>query len=447
MEVSKFDFLIIFGATGDLVIRKVIPSLYHLYKTKQITLDNFNVFAFARRDFKDGKYSLIINESLQKHFNDSTFLPEKDFYNIFNYVQGDLNDRNCFVELNNQIIELEEKLAICANKLFYLAIAPSLYDEVVIHIQETQFAKMCKGAEVKALIEKPFGLNLESSIKTDKVLLNVFKEEQIYRLDHYLGKGILRKITDIRESYKEVWNDKNIERVFISATETLGVESRGEFFDSVGSLRDVGQNHLLEILALITMENFNTDLNSLYRSSKAGILEKLVKYNSENDISKFTFRAQYKGYKDIENVNKNSTTETYFKVNAFLEDPNWKYTKFVLEAGKKCGQSRSYVEILFKNKDKLYINFSRLNPFIRYFKGPNYTELANGEHFESQYTEEYSKLLIEALNGEQKYFVDQKVVEAQWKFIDPIVQGWSQNYSPLFTYAPDDQSILSLSSL
>jgi len=446
MQVNKFDFLIIFGATGDLVSRKVIPSLYHLYKSSQISSTNFRVFAFARRDFTNGKYKEIIDESLKAHFKDNEFVTENDFVNIFEYLQGDLDCRDCFVELNQRILKLEADLNICANKLFYLAIPPQLYDEVVVHIKETQFNQMCKGAEVKVVLEKPFGHNLESSIETDKILQEVFDENQIYRLDHYMGKQILRDIPFIRTKLANVWNTQNIERVFISTTETLGVEKRGEFFDSVGSLRDVGQNHLLEILALLTMD-IPQELNAdTYRKARANIPDKLVKY-SNNDAGKFTFRAQYKDYKKIPNVNPESTTETYFKIAAFLDDPNWKYTKFVLEAGKRVGQARSYIEIDFKNKEKLFINFNRENPFARLFKGGDYTEIISSEKSDTQYVEEYAILLQEALSGNSMFFASQEEVNAQWNFIDPIVKSWQENAVPLFTYMTDDISILSISKI
>lgn len=446
MQISKFDFLLIFGATGDLVSRKVIPSIYHLFTTKQINANNFRVFAFARRDFTNGKYKEVIDTSLRNHFKDESFTADEDFLRIFEYVQGNLDSRDCFVELNQKVLKLEQELDICANKLFYLAIPPSLYDEVVVHIKETQFNQMCKGAEVKVVLEKPFGHDINTSIETDKILLEVFKEDQIYRLDHYLGKDILRDIPTARRKLESIWNTDNIERVFISTTETLGVEKRGEFFDSVGSLRDVGQNHLLEILALITMEIPDEHSTFNYRKARTDILNKLVKY-SNNDAGKFTFRAQYKGYKEIENVKPNSITETYFKIAAFIDDPKWKYTKFVLEAGKRTGQSRSFVEIDFKNKDKLFINFTRDNPFVRLFKGANYTEILTSEKSETQYVEEYATLIKEALLGDLTYFVDQEEVKAQWEFIDPIVKAWQENAVPLFTYMPDDITILSISKI
>jgi len=446
MDIKKFDFIIIFGATGDLVEKKVIPSLYYLFTHNQINKDNFKVFAFARRDFTNGKYKEIINLSLQKHYKNSDYQVEEEFYSIFEYEQGDLDNRDCFVELNQKILDLEAKLNICANKLFYLAIPPALYNQVITHIKETQFNKMCEGAEVKVLIEKPFGHDSITSEQTDVIVKSVFKENQIFRLDHYLGKNILRSIPQVKEQLKEVWNTEHIERVFISTTETLGVESRGEFFDSVGSLRDVGQNHLLEIIALITMGNASYEDVNVVRKARADILNKLVKY-SNADAGKFTFRAQYKGYKDIGNVKPNSNTETYFKIAAYIDDPKWKYTKFIIEAGKRTGQSRSFVQIDFKNKDKLFINFNKENPFIRLFKGPNYTELITSEKSETQYVGEYAVMLQEALDGNLKYFVDQTEVKAQWEFIDPIVKSWQENAVPLFTYMPDDISILSVSKI
>lgn len=447
MEIKKFDTLVIFGATGDLVNRKVIPSLYNLFKNNQINTNNFKVFAFARRDFTNGKYNDVIDQSLRDHFKNENIQIDEDFYKLFEYVQGDLDNRNCFAKLNQKILDFEKNLAICSNKLFYLAIPPTLYDEVIDHIKETQFNQMCKGAEVKVLLEKPFGKDQNSSKETDRIIKEVFTENQIFRLDHYLGKEILRDIPFVKKRFKDIWNTENIERVFISTTETLGVEKRGEFFDSIGALRDVGQNHLLTLLSLITMDDGSiSEEPSNFRKARADVLNKLVTY-SENDIPKFTFRAQYKGYRQIEKVNPESTTETYFKISVFVDDPKWKYTKFILEAGKRTGQSRSFIEIDFKNKDKLFINFAKENPFIRLFQGANYTEIMTSEKTDKQYVEEYSLMIAEALEGNQKYFIDQSEVDAQWKFIDPIVDAWNKNKVPLFVYMPDDISILSVSNI
>lgn len=446
MEIKKFDFVIIFGATGDLVERKVIPSLHHLFENQQINKDNFKVFAFARRDFTNGKYNEFIDASLQKHLKNSEFKVNPDFYNIFEYVKGNLDSKDCFIELNQKILKLEAELNICANKLFYLAIPPSLYDEVIMHIKDTQFNQMCKGAEVKVLVEKPFGLDSASAGLTDKILKDVFKEEQIFRLDHYLGKSIIRDIPAVKEKLKDIWNSEHIERVFISTTETIGVENRGAFFDSIGSLRDVGQNHLLEIVAFIAMENVPIENVAEFRAARANVLNELIKY-SNDDAGRSTFRAQYKGYKEIPNVNPSSTTETYFKVAVFIDNSQWKYTKFVIEAGKRTGQARSFVEINFKNKDKLFINFNRENPFIRLFRGPNYEELMVSPKTDSQYVEEYAVMLEEALAGNLTYFIDQSEVKAQWEFIDPIIKSWEENAVPLFTYMPDDISILSVSKI
>ncbi|MBE0574077.1 hypothetical protein IH575_04200 [Candidatus Dojkabacteria bacterium] len=164
-------------------------------------------------------------------------------------------------------------------------------------------------------------------------------------------------------------------------------------------------------------------------------------------MPKYTFRAQYKGYKNIDKVDPNSTSETYFKVAAFIDDPKWKYTKFIIESGKRTGQERSFIEIDFKNKEKLFINFSRENPFIRLFNGNSYTEITTSGKTNEQYVLEYSTMIEEALMGKQDYFIDQEEVKAQWNFIDPIINAWQNNAVPLFTYMPDDISVLSIANI
>lgn len=435
---NQFSLFILLGATGDLAKRKIIPSLYNLYLEKKINKDSFKIIAFGRKDLLESRYNQFIDDSLAysgyKNIN-------KDFYTLFEYFLGDIDNKESFVKLQNRILEIEDEIKICSNKILYLALTPSKYINVIESISETNLMNTCKDSLTKVVIEKPFGINKSNFLEIDSTLKNAFTEDQIYRVDHYLGKTIFREFLKLNSQLKELLNPVNIDSVFISTVEKKDVVDRATFYDEVGALRDVGQNHLLEIITLIVLQQSK---NANIQEERIKIINQLTK---GINISNSTFRAQFKGFKDLNGVKENSTTETYFKVAAYLDNKDWKDVKFILEAGKMCGIDRSFIEINYKNKDKFYLNFLRDNQFIKLFSGSNVQEFFRLETSDLQYTDEYSNLILEVLSGNQDFFVDANEAIAQWEFIDPIVEAWKNNQVPLFTYLPNDQSILSVSNI
>lgn len=445
--------LTIFGATGDLVKRKIIPSLYNLYSDKQLP-EKFKIVAFARRDFREGRYNEFIAESLELNPEDI-----KDFCKLFSYVQGDFNDLDSYEKLKIELINLDGHFQECASKMFYLAVPPEYFKDLFNHLAESRITLECsaEGQFAKILVEKPFGSDLQTSEELEEVLCKLFDDRQIYRIDHYLAKWLIDNIIAFRSTnslFEPIWNNKFIEEINITILEEMGVEKRGGFYDKVGALRDVGQNHLLEILALLTMELPKEFTPESVRLSRGDVLKKLKVLNEEEIISK-TRRAQYSGYRDIEEVDNESKTETYFKIPAEISEPKWEGVKFLLESGKRFKNKKKEIVIKFKRVKDYKQNYIRfiLEPDEAIEIGFNVrnamkneivdkTIISNLKNNDSkQYVAEYTQLLMDAIEGNQKNFVSADEVRAMWRFIDPIIQSWDKNLVPLEHYTPGVESL------
>jgi len=301
----------------------------------------------------------------------------------------------------------------------------------------------------------------------DLLLAKLFKGEQIFRIDHYLAKEMLQNILTFRfanDIFEEIWNNRFIEQIEIKLLEEVGVEDRGLFYEGLGALRDVGQNHHLQMLALLTMNHpLKFDAESV-RAKRAEILQTL-RTPSQEEIENFTARAQHEGYKNIPGVNRNSQTETYFKTLAFLDAPRWQGVPIVLESGKRMGRAQKEIIITFrhlqpclcppgkthhKNKiifqiepeEKIIINFWSKAPGLGLdTKEGNFDFLYREKHKKVQYTEEYEKLLLDCIVGDQTLFLSTAEVKEMWRYVDPIVRAWEENKVPLLTYKPDSKEI------
>ena len=448
MTIENFTIFIILGATGDLVDKKIIPAMYSLFIKGLITEKSIKIIAFARRDFNDGKYKEIIDHSLSTYaMVNLKSVNLEPFYSLFDYHQGQFDKKEDFITLANKINVIQDSKNLCADKIFYMAVPTDLYDDVISHIVDTQLQDMCsKKSDIfsQLIIEKPFGSDLQTSMKLDSQLKTLFKEEQIYRIDHYLGKEIIREVINFRKSnFLNKWNKDFIKSVSISTAEELGVEKRGAFFDSVGCLVDVGQNHLVEMMAILTMD-LHEGIDFNYQTERAKAMSKIKVFNDE-EIKKYTYRAQYEGYRTIENVKPNSMMETYFKVVAFLTDPKWEGVPFFLESGKRTGTTKKEMIVEFKDGEKVTFDFVKDPKIIINNKegGQTFVNLHNLEKQDLQYVGEYATLFREALKRKRENFVSIAEIEAAWKYIDPIRQAWNNNLVPLDSYKPDDSSILS----
>lgn len=465
--------LVVFGITGDLATKKIIPSLWRLFN-QNLLPSSFSVIGFSRRNISESELKKFIQTAVRDHGGEG--MKEDDFsrfFTLFSYQDGTFENVEAFHRLAQSIFETETLWKICANKLFYLAAPPSSYELIFKNIAEVKLNLPCGGnlGWSRVLIEKPFGTDLKSSRKLQSLLSLYFKEEQIYRIDHYLFKEIVQGIENFRFSnnlFENTWDNTTIERVDIRLHESIGTESRGSFYDSLGALRDVGQNHLLAMLAALLMEHPYGAKVGASRESRARVLNMLAPW-TENIVRENTFRAQYNGYGNIDGVRKDSTTETYFALKTEMENSRWKNVPICLEAGKRMAEARKEIVVTLRHpqgcllceigphasnsivfrlepRDEIIIHFWTKKPgFDRALEERVFSFLLYDKEIRTQYVEEYAKVLYFAMGGEQTLFVSLPEIEAAWKFIDPIVSAWQRNIVPLAKYEPGTNPIFSFS--
>lgn len=458
---------IIFGATGDLMAKKIAPALFHLYVNGKFP-SLFKIIAFSRRDltlaeFQDHIRTILKNKKKKR-------VKEADieaFLQYFMYQKGDFDKVDAYNSLAKDLGRIDGEWKACSNKLFYLAVPPNNYRSIFEHLKTSGLTIPCGPDEgwTRVIVEKPFGKDAKSALELDMLLSKLFREEQIYRIDHYLGKDILQNILSFRfnnDLFEDSWNSKYIEKIEIKFLEDFGIEGRSTFYDGVGALRDVGQNHMLQMLAFITMDKPASYVAEDVRKKRSEILEKLVPLNSEG-IKKLTFRGQYNGYKTTEGVKSKSTTETYFKVVATLDIDRWFGVPIILEAGKNLerrkeiivtfrhrtpclcppgGHYKNRVLFTLEPKEGITVEFWAKKPGLEFvMEKQKLSFLFRDQRKKVQYVEEYEKLLLDCISGNQILFVSTDEVKAMWKFVDPIIESWEKNAIPLYDYTPKSKKI------
>ena len=410
---------------------------------------NFRIVAFSRRPMSDADYHKFIADEQKARKLPILKGPEfKKFLKIVSYQQGFFDEAESYKNLKRALIALDKKtFKHCSNKLFYLAVPPDLYPQILTNISAYGLTIACSDGDgwTRILIEKPFGRDDEAAKKLDMLLGKLFREEQIFRIDHYLAKETLQNILMFRFSntlFEPIWNNQFIEKVEIKIDEKLDTEGRGAFYDKTGALKDVGQNHLLRMLALIAMENPQTMDAASIRQKRSQVMKVLDPIDRKN-ISKQTVRGQYLGYKNEEGVTKNSTTETYFKIKAHISNKRWNGVPFYMESGKGMKETKAEILVYLKvgigtatqNIIKFNIQpqegisilfwakkpglFSTLEPHDLHF---NYDESVG----KGKTVQAYERVLFDCIKGDQTFFASTEEVLASWKFVTPIIENWKK---------------------
>ncbi|MBI4088341.1 glucose-6-phosphate dehydrogenase [Candidatus Kaiserbacteria bacterium] len=459
-----------FGATGDLMRRKVLPALYYSYKHGELPA-MFTVIGFSRREWSDDEFRTYVRGVLEEHADTSMRDDELEpFLKLFKFQKGTFENPKSYEELKKTFDACDAAWKVCSNKLFYLSAAPEYYDVILNELHSSGLTDPCDPEEgwTRVIVEKPFGMDSTTAKKLDELLGKLFKERQIYRIDHYLAKEMLQNILTFRFSnnlFEIPWGKSLIESIRIRVLEKIGVEKRGAFYDSVGALRDVGQNHLLQMLALVTMDHPETFDAEIIQKKRAKILEALI-VPAEKEIVRTTFRAQYEGYRDIAGVAPGSETETYFKVKALLNHPRWESVPIVMESGKRLGEPLKEIVVTFRHpapclcppgqphhknevifrmepKEEILIEFWTKKPgfsFTTERREFNYMLRDTSVHI--PYVEEYAKLLLDCIRGDQTLFTSTEEIRAMWRYVDPILAAWRKDAVPLAIYVPDTRNVL-----
>jgi glucose-6-phosphate 1-dehydrogenase len=442
----------IFGATGDLNKRKLLPALLDLHK-QGLLPECIKIVGIGRRPFSDNKYRDFVKESICKKGHNHTDMEIDSFLKHITYHKADFTEPESYKQLSEKLISIEDEFGQCSNKLFYLAVSPINYDIIFRQLADSGLTVPCsfETGWTRILVEKPFGEDVKTAQKLDKTLGLLFKESQIFRIDHYLGKETLQDILMFRFSnliFEPLWNNKYIEKVEILLHEDLDIEGRGAFYDKIGALRDVGQNHMLQMLSFIAMENPVKFEAESIRKERAKVL-KNIRGISKKEISGNVLRGQYLGYKNEDGVDPNSNTETYFNLKTFIDNKRWKGVPFYLDGGKGLDRKRTEIKIYFKKttkclctpeQEKNHANILtfRIQPnegiSIVFWakklglttdlepKKLSFSYLDGNEKF----ADAYEHILFDAIAGDQTLFTSTDEVSASWEFITPILENWEE---------------------
>jgi glucose-6-phosphate 1-dehydrogenase len=465
--------IVVMGATGDLTKRKIIPALYKLFVKKHLP-EKWAMVGFSRQALSDEEFQERMHDAVSAHSKENLEeKTEREFLKTISYVPGQFQENKDYASLAKELERIDLVWGMCSNKLFYLAVPPDFYKTIFENLDASGLTKPCGDPNwTRVVVEKPFGKNLETAQDIDRALGAVFKEEQIYRIDHYFGKEMVQNMLAFRFSnilFKNIWDNKTIEKIEVRLLETIGIEKRGSFYDGIGALRDVGQNHLLQVLALTTMEHPIEFSAISIRNARLKLLEELHNYTEESVLDN-TFRAQYEGYKEEVGVDQNSTTETYFRIKTSLNNSRFEGVPIILEGGKCLGEEQKEVVITLQHPEKCLCPHGKhykntiifhLAPkegiTIRFFakkagrgmevQPRDFTFDFHGTDIATEHVGEYERLLIDCIIGDQTLFVQTKEVQAMWEFVDPIISAWQENKVPLEVYKKGSGEILEKAKL
>ena len=450
--------IIIFGASGDLTQRKLIPSLFNLFR-KRRTPKKFQIVGFGGTVFTDEQFREHLLKGMKEHAG-YEFTDEE--WNIFaptlHYLSGKYTEVSDFQKLADTLTGLENG---DANRLFYMALPPTLFPAIIDNLDASGQLHE-NGAWRRVVLEKPFGTDLASAVTLNKQVHKALNENQIYRIDHYLGKETVQNILFTRFAntiFEPIWNRTYIDHVQITVAEKVGLEHRAGFYDSVGVLRDMFQNHLLQLLTLVAMEPPASFSASHLRNEKVKVLSAVQPMTPEQ-VSANTVRGQYKGYRKEDQVNPNSTTPTYAALRLYINNWRWKGVPFYLRSGKNLAEKQSQIIIQFKEPPLAMFPMQTMKPnmLVLYLqpdeglhvrfeaKAPDTVNETRSVDMEFHYSdsfgqsaipESYERLLLDAIQGDASLFTRADEVETAWSLIDPILQTWETHQTPpLAGYKP-----------
>jgi glucose-6-phosphate 1-dehydrogenase len=476
--------LFIFGGSGDLNYRKLTPALYNLC-IDGLMPEKFSIIGIGRTEYTDEDYQQHLFKGIQqfsrrKEQRDGQW---NEFAKTISFLKMEAADASSYHAISDCIKSKEKEFGEAPVVIFYLAVAPQLFPVIAKNLQGLPSCANRKSTRI--VVEKPFGHDLASAHELNKLLSGIFGEEQIFRIDHYLGKETVQNILAFRFAnalFEPVWNRNYIDHIQITASETVGMEKRGEYYERSGAVRDMIQNHILQLLCMMTMEPpLSFDANEV-RNKKLDILNAIRRFSKEN-VHELAVRGQYadgwikgeqvKSYRKEENVNPESAVETFAALKFYIDNWRWQGVPFYVRTGKRMNAKTTVISVLFRpaphysfpkeaaetwrpNRITFSIqpgtdirlrfqakrpgNDISLNPVNMVF---NYKDFYNGQEPEA-----YETLLMDVISGDATLFMRADQVEAAWKVIMPIIEAWESrppvdfpNYSP-GSWGPEDTEAL-----
>jgi glucose-6-phosphate 1-dehydrogenase len=475
--------IVILGAGGDLAYRKLVPALYDLYLDDWLP-EQFAILGLDRKQMDKEAFfkelRLGIDTFSRRESEDDRW---KVFSNFLDYASADLTSPAAYDTLSQKLSALDDQCGIDTKHIFYLAVAPFLIEPISEHLHKAGLMRDRKRNVI--VVEKPFGRDLASAQELNRTLTHLFDESQIYRIDHYLGKETVQNILAFRFAnalFEPMWDRRYIDHVQITVAEQVGVEHRGSYYDQAGAMRDMIQNHLLQILCLIAMEPPVSLTADEIRNKKVDVLQ-AIRLISPERVREVAVRGQYDSgwlrgeeeaaYVNEEGVRPNSSTETYAAVKLFVDNWRWQDVPFYLRTGKRLPVHRSQVAVTFRpvphrsfpetaveswHRNRLFINiqpeegirmtFQAKRPGPVMSLSPVHLDFSYREAFRTASPEAYETLLLDVIEGDATLFMRADQVEAAWKVIMPILNVWSSNPPQDFpnysagTWGPDVANVL-----
>lgn len=453
---------VLFGATGDLAQRKLFPALYNLYLDEKLP-ESISIIGLGRRYSSDEAFQAKVEKALRAYSRRSIQSASlQDFLGKFRYFTFDATNSDSYHHLLELVENRENELDIPQNRLFYLSVAPSLVDVITSNLYTSGICHT-KGWK-RLVVEKPFGSNLETARELNQKLRKVFHEEEIYRIDHYLGKPMVQSLNTLilaNPVLESLLNQKQISNVQITASETVGVENRADYYDKAGAIRDMAQNHLLQLVMMTAIYLPGDPLENKDRVKKTEIIESLQPILKEHAHQNIV-RGQYEageiqgtpviGYKEEAGVDESSKNDTYFAARIAIDHPSWKGVPFFIRTGKRMNQKSTQIVIEFKNKLRDSGVLEGISPNLLILEiSPNESismrvnlKDSSSNRFKpvwinfttnsSDQPEAYELLLHDALRGNSTFFADWREVELSWKWIEPLLEAFQEDLLPLHPY-------------
>jgi len=441
--------IVIFGGTGDLATRKLLPALFRHHKSSRLPKE-VSIIGIGSRSLSNEEYLKLVREKLNEHLKESEFTSNQIdlFLECLNYSKIDFNNSKDFEILNNYNLSKSKSL-------FYLAVSPSFYTKITENLNALGLINN----DSVIVVEKPIGQDLNSSVKINQSLASYFEEQQIFRIDHYLGKEAVQNLLALRFGnilFEKVWSNVAIDHVQITVAETLGLESRGSYYDEVGAIKDMLQNHMLQILCLVSMEPPTSINSESIRDEKLKVLRSL-KPISQDEIENNCVIGQYKdgaiggktkaSYLDEEGVKEKSKTETFISLKLQIDNWRWSGVPFFLRTGKRMSEKRSEIVVQFKEvphnifdsdqkqknnqliiqlqpEESIKLKIMIKEPTASGFKLQELPlDLFFDEYYEDDHLDAYERLLLDAIERKSSLFMRRDEVEESWMFIDKLIEA------------------------
>ncbi len=468
MYLPENQILIIFGASGDLTRRKLIPAIFNLMN-KNFLPEKFAVVGVGRTNFTDIEFRNKIYETLKNNQNQKENNLEK-FIRLLHYVSINTQEPSNYPLLLNKLQEITNNLSAPANYVFYLSTPPALFETIAGSLYKNGIIIPNDGWK-RIVVEKPFGYDLKSSRELNIQLHNYFDEGQIYRIDHYLGKETVQNIMVTRfvnGFYEPLWNRNFIERIEITAAENIGVENRGNYYDNTGALCDMVQNHLLHLMSFIAMEPPASSDSDAIRNEVLKVLQSLRIYSAD-EVDKYVVRGQYtesviagktiKGYRQEPDIRPDSKTETYVAIKCFIDNWRWAGVPFYIRTGKHLPTRVSEIVIYFRpapyqifctNREienqinqliiriqpdeGLLLKFGMKVPGAGFLVQPVNMDFHYSNLKDIEILSDYERLLLDCMNGDSTLYSRSDAIDTAWRFLEPIQYAWKLPESKIFGY-------------